>query len=451
MPGRLLSALALLASPLALAASAQARPRAIASPVGLANRCVAIAGPASAGPLFVKPTALARAMLESAAGRLLGVAGGRVRTMDEPAQAGPADEWHVVRAGPRAFALRATRGGRWLTPGRGGIGLRRRRTASVRLTFVPARGCRRFPEAQVDASGRAFAPTRRDGSLVGFADYHLHLTANLRAGGDVISGEPFDRFGVVRALGRDAAVHGADGSKDVTGNLLRDGVPFGTHSPQGWPGFTGWPVHDTNTHQQAYYVWLERAWRAGERLIVAQTVEDDELCRVEPRRAHSCSEPATIAAEVRVLRGLQDYVDAQAGGRGRGWFRLVDGPRQARRVIARGKLAVVVGVESSNPFGCSLRPGAHRCTRGDVDRGLARYRRLGVRAMFVAHWFDNAFAGAALEGGGKGKLISGLDRLETGRWFAVGPCPHPGMGEVAQAPSPDEAKVLAAFFPAVAP
>jgi hypothetical protein len=42
----------------------------------------------------------------------------------------------------------------------------------------------------------------KDGSVVAFADDHVHITANLRAGGRVIHGEPFDRSG------------------DVVGNLL---------------------------------------------------------------------------------------------------------------------------------------------------------------------------------------------------------------------------------------
>ncbi|MFL5847952.1 MAG: hypothetical protein ACJ76R_03320 [Solirubrobacteraceae bacterium] len=104
-------------------------------------------------------------------------------------------------------------------------------------------------------------------------------------------GSPFTR---TDALGQDAGEHGADGSLDVTGNLLRDGLPFGTHDTHGWPTFAGWPTHDTMTHQQSYYVWLQRAWLAGERLIVAQTVEDEPICRVEPVRSHTCSEPAAI-------------------------------------------------------------------------------------------------------------------------------------------------------------
>src|SRR6185437_15533345 len=180
------------------------------------------------------------------------------------------------------------------------------------------------------------------GTVFGFVDDHLHITANMRGGGLVISGEPFDRFGIAAALGQDAKVHGADGSLDITGNLLRNGVPTGTHDTHGWPTFTGWPTFDTQTHQQTYYVWLERAWEAGERMVVAQTVDDAPMCRIEPRKIYrSCDETTSIDAQIRTLRALQGYVDAQDGGPGRGWFRLVYSPSQARRVIEQGKLAVV--------------------------------------------------------------------------------------------------------------
>jgi microsomal dipeptidase-like Zn-dependent dipeptidase len=286
--------------------------------------------------------------------------------------------------------------------------------------------------------------------VVGFADTHLHITANQRAGGRVIYGKPFDPRGVAAALGRDASDHGADGSRDIVGNLLRGGSPSGTHDTGGWPTFAGWPAHDTLTHQQVYWTWLERTWRAGLRLVVAQTVEDDELCRVQKRRSHSCSEPVAIAQQVRVLRGMQRYIDRRSGGRGRGFFRLVYTPGQARRVIERGKLAVVIGVESSNPFGCRLRNGRSACTAKDVDRGLAAYHRLGVRSLFIAHWFDNAFAGAALEGGVKGLFINAMNRLETGHYLRVSRCPGAGQGEQAAAPPRPVIDLVAPFFRGVA-
>ena len=53
---------------------------------------------------------------------------------------------------------------------------------------------------------------------------------------------------------------------------------------------------------------------SGLRLVVAQAVEDEPICRIEPVRSHSCSETKTIRLEIDQLRGLQDYVDAQEGG-----------------------------------------------------------------------------------------------------------------------------------------
>ena len=346
--------------------------------------CVARGGQA----LYLKPTTLSTFMLYNRAGKLLTPLGGQV---DTP---GPDAEWTSSQAGP----------------------------------LRPAHGCRPYPEASVGASGRSFRGVGRDGSVLGFADPHVHVTADLRAGGLVISGNSFNRFGVIAALGHDADVHGQNGSLDITGNLLRSGNPVGTHDTNGWPTFSGWPTYDTYTHQQIYWRWLQRAWMGGLRLMTAMVVEDEPLCAIEPRRSHSCDETKTIELEVQTLRGLQDYIDAQYGGRGRGWFRLVYDSRSARRVIEEGKLAVLIGVESSNPFGCSISFGQPQCTRTDVDRGIALLKKIGVRTLFPAHWVDNALAGAALESGPEGTFISAMQTSSTGGPFQTGPCPEAGQG-----------------------
>jgi microsomal dipeptidase-like Zn-dependent dipeptidase len=442
---------------------------AIRPPVDLANRCVAIASAPSgryvgaagdgyrargraeddAAPLYLKPTRLGAYMLYDQ-GRKLVAARGHSAVV-RASRPGRATEWAVRRAPGGSVAIRSTLAQRRLgiaASGRLVLAARGSRAAAAGFVVHRDRGCRRYPEARVGARGPNFKGTRPNGTVFGFADAHLHVTANMRAGGRVISGEPFDRFGITRALGRDARDHGPDGRRDFTGNLLRTGGPTGTHDVHGWPTFAGWPVHDTYTHQQTYYVWLKRVWKAGLRLVVAQTVEDQPICRIEPRRSHSCDETRIVKLEIRRLRALQDYVDAQSGGPGRGWFRLVYSPRQARRVIERGKLAVLIGIESSDLFGCSEFKGRSRCTRSDVDRGIRTYRRLGVRTMFVAHWVDNAFAGAALEGGATGLFVNILEALQTGRYFTVGACPHPSQGvEVAVLPKP-VLELLAGFFPA---
>src|SRR5436190_2244595 len=384
-----------------------------------AGRCLtAIARPSGqrlAGPLFFKATGLGTFMIGDPAGRLLTESNGALTRGTQP---GVAAEWRASRRAPGLFTLRSSADGHPLAVG-----------ADTRFRFARARGCRQYPELGVDAAGRARRRLNRDGTVFGYADAHVHVTANLRAGGMTLSGEPYDRFGVTEALGHDADEHGPDGALDVTGNLLRNGSPAGTHDTHGWPTFAGWPAYDTYTHQQVYYRWLQRDWMAGERLVTAQLVEDQPICEIEPRRSHSCDETQTIELEAREMRGLQDYVDAQAGGPGKGFLRIVSSPAQARDAIRHGKLAVLLGVESSNPFGCSEQLGQPQCTPADVDRGIGLYKRLGISGMFIAHWVNNAFAGAAIESGNKGTFIASFNVLQTGEPFVTGPCPEPEQGD----------------------
>jgi microsomal dipeptidase-like Zn-dependent dipeptidase len=379
-------------------------------------------------PLFFKATGLGTYMIEDRDGRLVSVtADGGITRGSSP---NPSAEWAPVAFDRDSYLLRSTADSRYLavdqssgnvstdgSPDRLGV-----------FRFARASGCTPYPEAAVSASGTDLRGRNPDGTVYGFADPHLHITADMRAGGLVLYGEAFDRFGITEALGHDADVHGPFGALDVTGNLLRSGNPVGIHDTHGWPTFAGWPTYDTYTHQQTYYKWLERAWLAGERLVTAQLVEDQPLCTIEPLRVHSCDETATIELELARLRALADYVDAQSGGPGTGWLRLVYDPWQARRVMEQGKLAVLIGVEASNPFGCSELLNQPQCTRADVDQGIALYRRLGISTMFIAHWVDNAFAGAALQGGATGTFINALQLEQTGLPFQTSACPEAGQG-----------------------
>ncbi len=467
-----LATAAVLASP---ASGRRSQPPSELRVFALANRCFALrsvgsgryvaasgsssyaaraTSPGAAMPFYMKPTGLGTYLLYGKGARLMSV-GPDGATVGRAAGAGPKTEFAlgVAATGRPGISIRSTAnrglvfarggGGRLALSGRTGL------AGSALFTFVPRSGCTAFPEAQVDAVAHGQGTITKNGKIFGFVDDHVHVTGNMRAGGDVISGEPYDRFGIPTALGEDAKVHGPDGKLDVTGNLLRSGSPVGTHDTHGWPTFVGWPTYNSMTHQQAYYVWVERAWRAGMRMMVAQTADDSPLCRLEPRHAvPTCSETASIEAQIRTLKGLESYVDAQAGGPGRGWFRLVYSPAQARQVMRAGKLAVLIGIESSDLFGCSLSAGKADCTRADIDRGLARYKRLGVRGMFVAHWVNNAFAGSALETGAKGIFINILNRFQTGSYFKTGACPDPGQGASVGTLPQSFLKSLTKYFPA---
>ena len=84
------------------------------------------------------------------------------------------------RKGHRHIRLRHLLSGRWLTTK--GLVADPREAAEIRL--LPSTGCAEFPEASLDASGRARPRRFRDGSLFGFVDTHSHLLTNFAFGGE---------------------------------------------------------------------------------------------------------------------------------------------------------------------------------------------------------------------------------------------------------------------------
>jgi hypothetical protein len=132
-----------------------------------------------------------------------------------------------------------------------------------------------------------------------------------------------------------------------------------------------------------------------------------------------------VRLQARRLRELQDYIDAQNGGPGKGWFRIVSDPFQARRVINAGKLAVVPGIEVSKLFDCGIYNDQPECDRAQIDRQLAEVYRLGVRQMELINKFDNALGGVAGDGGTTGVVTNSGNRYETGRYWELDHCEDP--------------------------
>src|SRR3546814_3226105 len=113
-----------------------------------------------------------------------------------------------------------------------------------------------------------------------------------------------------------------------------------------------------------YYTWVERAYKAGLRIMVSEGTNISALCELA-KTLETAHNPAAIGydcndmnlgiAQVKYLYQLQDYVDAQEGGPGKGWFRIVSSPADARKVINDGKLAVVPGLEFADLFNCTTK------------------------------------------------------------------------------------------------
>lgn len=407
-----------------LAAFAGAKSAGLLSPTADGARfSFAQRDPAAAAQLFLRPADLGTYLLRDAEGRYLaaGPAGTLERlptlesdvTRNEDAYVSPA-EWDVLPAGstPGRFLLRSRVAAEYL----GVNGLVADSAAAASLAFSVSTACAEFPELSRDAAGAVTKTRFADGTLFGFVDAHEHLFSNLAFGaGGVFHGAPFHRLGVEHALGSCEAFHGRDGRHDMVGYFM-GGAPFEpsqaaailltgdtgsfNHDTAGYPTFPYWPRSwATPTHQALYYRWLERAYLAGMRLMVQHATTNEVLCELSAglgtqRNRISCNEMVSVDRILEGTRALERYLDAQAGGPGKGWFRVVTTPAEARLVIAQGKLAVILGIETSNLFDCFVRarPGYPLCDDAAVRAKLDDYYARGVRALFPVHKFDNGFS-----------------------------------------------------------
>jgi len=88
-----------------------------------------------------------------------------------------------------------------------------------------------------------------------------------------------------------------------------------------------------------------------------------------------------------------------------------------------GRLAVVEGIEGSEPLNCSEYLGVPKCTRADIDKRLNAVYKLGVRQMELTNKFDNALTGVTGDDGTTGLLVNSANRYQTGHYWEMGTCP----------------------------
>lgn len=298
------------------------------------------------------------------------------------------------------------------------------------------------PDAQINVTGEPFKGTDAQGRVRGFVDAHDHIMSNEGFGGRLICGKPFSEQGVADAL-KDCPEHYPDGSLAIFDMITKGGD--GKHDPNGWPTFKDWPAHDSLTHQQNYYAGIERAWRAGQRVLVNDLVTNGVICSVYFFKDRSCDEMTAIRLEAKKSYDMQAFIDKMYGGPGKGWFRIVTDSAQAREVIKQGKLAVVLGVETSEPFGCKQILDKAQCSKEDIDRGLDELHQLGVSSMFLCHKFDNALCGVRFDSGALGTAINVGQFLSTGTFWKTETCRGPQHDNpIGNAAAPEAEKRLPA-------
>jgi hypothetical protein len=354
----------------------------------------------AAGPYRMQATALGVYLLYGVHRDFLAQSGPTVAPTTTPSRAA---EWRVAGSAATGFTIT------------------NQATGTVRgIAFQPATGCAVYPEAQLDASGQTFKGSSPTGPVRGTIDAHTHVTAFEFLGGDFHCGRPWHRYGIAYAL-PDCSRY-ERGSNGAVESFLDYGSPLHPHDTVGWPSFHDWPTPTTLAEEGEYYTGIERAWLSGLRIMVAQLVDNEALCSLMTTRHTPCNDMKSIEIQARDLHALQDYIDAQAGGPGKGFFRIVTDPVQARAVVNAGKLAVVEGIEVSDLFNCGEFLGLPRCNQLQISSWLTRVHDLGVRTFFPIHKFDNAFGGTKMDPGEIGVVVNVGNHVETGNFWNVKTC-----------------------------
>ena len=396
----------------------------------------------AATPFRLQATALGRYLLYGPDERMPGA--GALDTLSPTAAPGPAADWRFAEEGG---ALRLENVSTDRNLGVGALGrLVQVASSTPRWSLTPAEGCATFPEVEVNVTGQPFKGPNAKSKVRGFVDDHIHLGAFRFLSGGFHCGRPWSPYGVTVAM-RDCADHYPNGEAAVVENFLANGSPNGTHSPEGWPSFAGWPRDESLTHEGTYWKWIERAWRSGLRIMVNDLVENRALCDLYPLKQDvNCNEMASAYEQAEDMQALQDYIDAQFGGPGKGFLRIVKSPAEARKVINAGKLAMVLGVEVSEVLGCGQFMDTPSCTPEQIDAELDKLRAIGVVSLFPVHKFDNALGGVKFDSGSTGVLVNTGNKYATGKFWTAEHCDDPDHDNEPTNPTGEHAATFATLF-----
>lgn len=384
---------------------------------------------------FMQPANLGKYLFYTEDRKLLTAAGGSVNAQDVATDAAI---WTIdIASGSDSFTIVSDSNSQALQVNENGALIISENASgpAAQFKFAPSSGCSSYPEMPTAVSGNTFKGNGVDKPLIGFADIHTHMgmSSEMSYAGDVgpsaggvLYGEVIHRFGVDHALENCEDIHGPNGIRD--GNNVLNMTPTETHNTEGWPTFVDWPRRDYLTHQVMYYKWVERAYLSGLRLMVNHGTNIAALCNVGKVLATNpqadCNDMSVAVKQLEYLYDVQDYIDAQSGGPGKGWYRIVKSPQEARQVINDGKMAVVLGVEVAQVFDCgvTMLPGGmeqRKCDQAQIDSDIQRLWDLGVRHVYPFHDIDSSLGGAGIF---SGDVINVLNFLDTGAFWKTTEC-----------------------------
>jgi len=231
----------------------------------------------------------------------------------------------------------------------------------------------------------------KDTPIVGFADTHMHLVAELGFGGHFFWGAHNGTLEESFAPCDGRTTHGWPfdlfGKSTVSRIMSCDDDEQVTHADftHGEPDFSHWPRWSSTSHHQAHSSQLKAAWKGGLRLVFITAMTDTFVCGLaeavelklpQNKKRQTCN----------VTRALEEQVEAiwLWAGQESDWVEVALTAGDARRIAASGKLAVVISVEASYALGYG----------NEYIAQLERYHKMGVRQIIFVHMWDNQFGGA---------------------------------------------------------
>ncbi|MEZ4312925.1 MAG: membrane dipeptidase [Polyangiaceae bacterium] len=245
--------------------------------------------------------------------------------------------------------------------------------------------------------------------LWGFADLHAHFFTPMAFGGQLFHGDIHSSITPQGYTGKDERsdprtalracndVHGT--APDGRGVLMTLPPEMG-HNRNGYPGFEGHPSFRSVYHQQAYVDWLRRAWQGGLRLVQADAVSYPFIEKVyRVSRQHDPGVPANPSDDdwnlVEQTKAAHDFARLPDV---KDFVGVAGTPEEARSLVRRGKLAMVLGAELETfgrlDTGIPLLAG-EQVIRMVLQMRLGCMREQGIRHVIPIHLGENAFGAPA--------------------------------------------------------
>lgn len=267
-------------------------------------------------------------------------------------------------------------------------------------------------------------------SVSGIADLHCHPLANLAFGGRFLWGKPGPsdaepNLTIDQALSPCDPIHNPDGTLNfnpklsvgsvgdelgkIIGSYLETSVEhvqgnLFQHSHNGNPAFDGWPKYSSVIHQQMHVAWIERAHNLGKlNLIVAAVVNSEGIANLigDPARSDTFDDAGSTRAQLDAIKDLVRHTS---------FMEIAYTPQDARQIINKGKVAVILSVEVDTINDFWYEP-----TDDEIRTFLDNLYSYGVRHVIPIHLEDNVFGGTAIYD----DRFNIMNRILRGHYFEV--------------------------------